>query len=213
MKTVLFDLDGTLINSEWLAKKAYSYGIQQILQRDLTSVEVQQITGRPISVFLTNFPGQETEILTTILYYYEQHLENIRPYSQIYEMLEELDSAGLKMGIVTSQLKNFVEKVLVNTRLKPYFQTIISAEDCHEHKPHPLPLLHAAQQLCISVSNCIYIGDQLTDIEAAHAAGMKSGAALWGEGDGEKLMQLSPDFTFNNPRTLSQELRLSCEIE
>ncbi|GCE14968.1 HAD family hydrolase [Tengunoibacter tsumagoiensis] len=209
MKAILFDLDGTLINSEWLAKESYNYGVRQVVQRDLSPLEIQHIAGKPISVFLTNFPGQETEILTTIFYYYEQHLEKIRPYDQIHDMLQELSSAGLKMGIVTSQLRIFAEKVLANTDLKSYFQTIISAEDCQEHKPHPLPLLHAAQHLDIHVNDCVYIGDQLTDIEAAHAAGMKSGAALWGEGNREILVQLSPTFVFTDPKTLFQELNLS----
>lgn len=212
MQGILFDLDGTIFNSEWLALDAYSKGFQQAMNRELSETEKRTIIGKPISTFLENFPGSETEILEKILKYYEKNLEKIKVYDDIHYMLETLKSQSFKLGIVTSQLKRFVEKNLTRTKLKSYFDVVITADDCYKHKPNPLPLLMAAEHLGINFNDCIYVGDQRTDIAAAHAAGMKSAAVLWGGEQSDISKSLSPTYIFDTPSSLIKTLIASRNI-
>lgn len=208
MQGILFDLDGTLLNSEWLAAEAYNYGVRQVLKRDLFETEKQDLVGKPISIFLKKFGELEVEIMSVILDYYEHHLERIKVYDEIYYVLGKLKVEGFKMGIVTSQLKRFAEKCLVTKELRAYFDTVITADDCHKHKPDPLPLLTAIDDLGINTNHFIYIGDQPTDIKAAQAAGIESAFALWGASKINNAESLSPTYIFKSPITLLQILRI-----
>jgi phosphoglycolate phosphatase-like HAD superfamily hydrolase len=79
-------------------------------------------------------------------------------------------------------------------------------EDCHDFKPSPVPLLQLAEKPTVKPIECLYIGDQPTDIQATHSANMVSVAALWGEGKMERLSPLNPSFLFNSPNQLTELL-------
>ncbi|MFH0346677.1 HAD family hydrolase [Bacillus vallismortis] len=207
MHTILFDLDGTLVDSEWLAKEAYSYGIEKILERRLTNEEREYLVGKPISLFLKRFPTEAEQIRFLILEYYENKIVQIRPYPGVIALLERLNEQGYVMGIVTSQLKKFAFEELINNKLDKFFKVVISAEDCDEYKPSPIPLLTAIHQLNTEISDCLYIGDQFTDIQAAHAANIKSAGALWGEGDITRLSASSPTYFVKKPESLLRILQ------
>lgn len=105
----------------------------------------------------------------------------VREYNGIYEVLTELKGRGTTLGIVSSKYKKYVVQELHKTKLYPFFNVIVGLDDCKEHKPHPEPLLKAVRELQVDLKNCIYIGDQPTDILAAKAAGIKGFGALWGK--------------------------------
>lgn len=200
---VLFDLDGTLINSEGLGTEAYNYGIRKILNRDLDEHEKQYLLGKPFKALKELFPFLsllETErIIEETLGYYKKYNHNIKEYSGIREMLQSLKGNGFKLGIVTAKLKQNAEKELQNTGLMSFFEVILAKEDCLDFKPSPIPLLQLAEKLNLKPSDCFYVGDQPTDIQATHAANMTSIAALWGEGKKERLFPLNPTYLFDSP--------------
>ncbi|WP_190238676.1 HAD family hydrolase [Salipaludibacillus neizhouensis] len=209
-KAVLFDLDGTLINSEWLGTESYNYGIQKILNREINEVEKQYLLGKPFKALSDLFPylsSIETEkIIEETLDYYRKYNHMIKEYDGIKEMLQILKEKGFKLGLVTAKLKQNATKELQNTGLYPFFEVVMGKEDCQDFKPSPVPLLQLAEKLNVRPIECLYVGDQPTDIQATHSANMISVAALWGEGKTERLSPLNPTFLFNNPYQLTQLL-------
>ncbi|GAE32889.1 HAD family hydrolase [Halalkalibacter hemicellulosilyticus] len=210
IKGVLFDLDGTLINSEWLGTESYNYGIQKILNKELTKSDKQYLLGKPFNALNDLFPFltvTETEkIIAETLGYYRKYHHQIKEYEGIKEMLQGLKNKGYKLGLVTAKLKNNATKELENTGLFPFFEVIMRKEDCYEFKPSPVPLLQLAEKLNLKPIECLYIGDQPTDIQATHSANMISVAALWGEGKMERLCPLNPNYLFKSPKQLTKLL-------
>ncbi|MNW41249.1 Pyrophosphatase PpaX [compost metagenome] len=209
-KGVFFDLDGTLINSEGLGTEAYNYGIKKVLTRELNETEKQFLLGKPFKALDTVFPflssSEKEEIIEETLVYYRKYNHLIEEYPGIREMLKILHENGFKLGIVTSKLKQNAETELRNIGLFSFFEVVLSKEDCLDFKPSPIPLLQLAEKLNIQPNQCLYVGDQPTDIQATHAANMTSVAALWGEGKLERLSPLNPTFLFNEPNQLIEVL-------
>ncbi|WDL96689.1 HAD family hydrolase [Alicyclobacillus sp. ALC3] len=199
MKAFLFDLDGTLHDSESLGSKAYSVAIQTVLGRKLSEEERIQLMGKPFSVLSELFPGQEGLIVEQTLSFYEQRNHEIEAYPGVSEVLEHLKARNYRMGVVTSKLKRNALKELRCTGLIDNFEVILTQEDTVVHKPDPLPLLVAAQKMGLTPAECFYIGDQPTDIEASNAAGMRSIAALWGEGQLSRMSPFQPEFIAQTP--------------
>ncbi|MDQ0177264.1 HAD family hydrolase [Bacillus chungangensis] len=193
MKTILFDLDGTLHDSEKWYIQACSNCIEAIRNRQLTDEEKDYLIGKPITRIIKEwFAGQEREVLHSFFTYYEKIQTQIKEYNGIFDVLTELKARGITMGIVSSKYNRYILTELQHTRLYPFFDVVIGLDDCNDPKPNPEPLLKAIKELRIEFENCIYVGDQPTDIQAAHAAGIRSYGALWGEGKKEKLLNESP---------------------
>jgi N-acetyl-D-muramate 6-phosphate phosphatase len=111
-------------------------------------------------------------------YYAERVCRDTRLFPGMPELLEKLKQRELRWGIVTNKALRFTEPICAALDLKP---DCVSCGDSTPHlKPHPAPLLFAAEKLNLPAENCIYLGDDLRDMQAAHAAGMRSVAVEWG---------------------------------
>jgi phosphoglycolate phosphatase len=101
-----------------------------------------------------------------------------RLFPGVAELLEELGKRGLRWGVVTNKSTRFTEQILAHLELQP---DCVACGDTTPHlKPHPAPLLHAAEQLRLAPAACAYLGDDLRDMKAARAAGMRPIAVEWG---------------------------------
>ena len=110
--------------------------------------------------------------------YAETCCRETRLFPGVAELLEELGKRGLRWGVVTNKSTRFTEEILARLELKP---DCVACGDTTPHlKPHPASLLHAAEQLRLAPSACAYLGDDLRDMKAARAAGMRSIAVEWG---------------------------------
>ncbi|MFC4323206.1 HAD family hydrolase [Litchfieldia salsa] len=189
---------------------SYNYGIKKILNRELKEDEKQYLLGKPFKALNELFPfltNSETEkIIEETLDYYRKYNQNIKEYDGVKEMLLNLKQKGYRLGLVTAKLKQNATKELENTALYPFFDVIMGKEDCQDFKPSPVPLLQLAEKLRLKPTECLYIGDQPTDIQATHSANMISVAALWGEGKYERLSPLNPEYLFDRPKQLTELL-------
>ena len=102
------------------------------------------------------------------------------PFDGVPELLDALEAAGSRWGIVTNKPEYLARQVLPLLGWDARCAVLVGGDSLPERKPHPLPLLHAAQTLGVGIADCAYVGDDLRDIEAARAAGMRSVVALWG---------------------------------
>jgi phosphoglycolate phosphatase len=115
---------------------------------------------------------------TFLEYYAERVCEETKLFPGIAELLGELRARAIAWGIVTNKATRFTERIILQLELRP---DCVACGDTTPHlKPHPAPLLHAAEQLKLAPENCVYLGDDLRDMKAAHAAGMRPIAVEWG---------------------------------
>ena len=115
---------------------------------------------------------------TFLEYYAERICHHTALFPGIAELLAELRRRGLAWGIVTNKATRFTERIITELKLEP---DCLACGDTTAHlKPHPAPLLHAARQIEIPPQDCVYLGDDLRDMKAAHAAGMRPIAVEWG---------------------------------
>jgi phosphoglycolate phosphatase len=115
---------------------------------------------------------------TFLEYYAERVCEETKLFPGIAELLGELRARAIAWGIVTNKATRFTERIILQLELRP---DCVACGDTTPHlKPHPAPLLHAAEQLKLAPEHCVYLGDDLRDMKAAQAAGMRPIAVEWG---------------------------------
>lgn len=204
IKALLFDCDGTLVDSETLSACATDYAFRRILKRPLTEEESKKLLGRPANKILEEW-FQETgrEIFEEATNYFVETMNEVKPYNGIEDMLHFF-SRKLRMAIVSSSSKEIVMRILIATKLSSYFEFIVGHEDTEKHKPNPEPILEAIKRLKIKHDECIYIGDQPYDIMAAREAGVKVIGVTWGSGNREILESYEPHIILAKPEELEK---------
>lgn len=214
---VLFDLDGTLIDS---APDLGAAADKMRTDRGLPSLPLSCY--RPMAgagargmlgVALGVTPGDvRFEVLKEeFLSNYELRLTRLTfAFDGVAELLESMGQAGLKWGVVTNKAARFT---LPLTRAMSLFDsalTIVSGDTTPHAKPHPAPLLEAARQMGMATSRCIYVGDDERDILAGRAAGMCTVAAAYGYlGNVADIKSWNADFTISSPSALLNLLKMA----
>jgi phosphoglycolate phosphatase len=184
---VLFDLDGTLADTA----PDLAAALNQMLQEDgRTPLPFAQLRPwvswgamRMIRVGYGEALGpDELQVLRVrFLSCYEAGLcRESRLFPGVPELLTAIEAAGVPWGIVTNKPGWLTEPLLGALGLGGRAGTVISGDTLPHAKPHPMPLLHAARELEVEPRGCTYVGDNIRDIEAGRAAGMRTVAATWG---------------------------------
>lgn len=198
--TILFDLDGTLLDTYDMILVSMRYTINEVEGKDCSDEELMARVGTPLLDQMLHFAAGDkarAEELVDIYRAYNDaiHDENIHAFPGTKEALEALAKAGCRMGVVTSKRHWLAERGLRLCELDSFFEFLIGSDDWPEYKPAPGPILHGCELLGIKPDQCTYIGDSPFDIQAANAAGCRSVAALWGMFSPEELAACHPDMT------------------
>ncbi|WP_270886780.1 HAD-IIIA family hydrolase [Pedococcus sp. 5OH_020] len=205
---VLFDFDGTLADSIPLIVASYRHALSSVLGSSASEDEVRSWIGRPLQPVLEErYPGRGAE-LTQVYRRWNlaNHDELIRTVEGVPELLDELHSAGARTGVVSSKKLETVRLGLAAVGLDGRIDVIAAEEHTQLHKPHPEPLLYAADRLGVHPGDCVYVGDATVDVEAARAAGMAVVAVTWGAGLRALLEAAGPDAVVDDARSLRAEL-------
>ena len=194
---VLFDLDGTLIDSIDLIVKSGQYAFEKCGLPCPSTTEWLAGVGRPLTAMFGPFaPGGDTEVTALILAYREFQMPNhdalIRAYDGVPEMLAALAERGHPMAIVTSKTDMLAARGLAHTGIDQFFDTIVGMDSCQRHKPDPEPVLIALDRLGVVPKNAWFVGDSVHDMESGNAAGVATVGALWGPFDAEDLAPSHP---------------------
>ncbi|MDR2957723.1 MAG: HAD-IA family hydrolase [Coriobacteriales bacterium] len=191
-RALLFDLDGTVLDTRELILASYHYACDQVLGFRLPDEPLLEMIGVPLPEQMYKLtPPKHAEAM--VLAYREHnalaHNSLIEYFPGTHEALSALTSAGWPMVIVTSKRNDSALQGLKCFDLDKYFELIVGYNDTDRHKPEPDPLLFAANQLGVLPEECIYIGDSPYDMQAARAAGCLAIGAEWGFFDRDRLLE------------------------
>ncbi|GEL07839.1 pyrophosphatase PpaX [Salisediminibacterium halotolerans] len=196
IETVLFDLDGTLINTMDLITLSFLHTLEIYFpDRHYTREEVQTFIGPPLSeTFGRLNPGKEEEMITEYRKFnHANHDRLVTPYEGVTETLEQLHAEGRKMAIVTSKRRDTAIKGLELMDLTRFFPVIVSLDEVTKHKPDPEPLDIALEQLDAERSSAMMVGDSEHDILSGQNAGMLTAGVAWSIKGREHLAAYRPN--------------------
>ena len=208
-RLVLFDLDGTLLDSA-PDMVATVNRMRAVRGRGTMALEElrPQVSKGSRAMSAAAFPelGGDVpgEMIREFLELYERELgQHSVLFDGVAELLDAIEAEGARWGIVTNKPEYLARLVVPQLGWDARCAILVGGDTLPERKPHPLPLLHAAGRLGVAIEDCVYVGDDQRDIDAARAAGMKSMVALWGyRPEGEDPLAWGGDLMVESARDL-----------
>ncbi len=201
---VLFDLDGTLVDTIPLIFACYEHTLETHLPgyRPGRQVLVSNL-GRSLDDILFDYakaagaadPAALSRVMlqTYRSYQREAVARLIRPYEGMREALAGLRERGLTLGVVTSKVEWAARQCYEHYGLGEFLEVQVFHDDTERHKPDPQPLLLAASKGGLAPDRCVYVGDSIHDMAAGKAAGMDTIGVLWGPSTREELLRAGAD--------------------
>ena len=211
IRAILFDNDGTLVDTYEAILTCFKYATKKVLHTDIPEAELMAKVGQPLRVQMWDFT-EDPEVHQALCdAYWERgitvHDEKAHLFEGVKETLQELQDRGFVMGVVTSKLHDAAQHGLELFGIDQYFSCLVSPDDCEGSKPDPAPVVYGAQLLDIKPEHCLYVGDSPFDMQAGRGAGCTTVAALWGMFPEDVLDQEYPDIKC---RTMKDLLDLEC---
>ena len=197
-RPILFDLDGTLIDSIELIQRSKDHAFR-VRGRPVPSDE-EWLTGIgiPLTTMFERYAAYDADVAEFIREYRAYQLPNhdrlVRGYDGALETLTALRELGHPIAIVTSKSVELSRRGLTHVGLAHLIDTIVGCDSCTNHKPHPEPVLMALERLGHAPEAAVFIGDSVHDMHAGKAAGVITVAALWGPFTRQELLRSDPGY-------------------
>ena len=195
-ETVLFDLDGTVVDSGGIILASMRHATREVLGRDYSDAELMQAVGGPglEAQMQALAPDQVEELVDVYRAHNEPLHDELEACAGMEDVLAQLHDEGRRLGVVTAKRRSTVELAFAQVPLGHLFEAIVGGDETERHKPEPEPLLLGAERLGADPVRTAYVGDSPFDVRAAKAAGMFAVAVTWGRiHDREKLEAEEPD--------------------
>jgi pyrophosphatase PpaX len=201
---VLFDLDGTVVDSGAMILASFRHATKTVLDRELSDAELLAAVGTPLREQMNLIDAQRADELVDAYRAHNEPLHDaLEPCTGMLDVLQRLKAEGRRLGIVTAKRRSTVELAFAVLPLRDYFDVVIAAEDAVRHKPDPEPLLLALDRLGARPREAAYVGDSPFDVAAAKAAGVFAVAVTWGGiHSRESLCTEGPDAVVETPKEL-----------
>ncbi|MCI1578154.1 MAG: HAD family hydrolase [Clostridium beijerinckii] len=195
---IIFDIDGTLLDTEIAVLSSLQKLIFEELNENLSFDELRFALGIPGEVALNKLG------ITNILdcnvkwnKYLKEYFHNVKVFDGIKDTLIKLNEIGILTGIVTSKTKEEFLNDFAPFELNNYFKLVVCADDTEEHKPNPEPILKFIELSGANKSKTIYIGDTKYDMDCAFGAGIDFALALWGA---KSSIGINANYILENPK-------------
>ncbi len=208
IKGVLFDLDGTLLDTSELIVESFRYTFKQHCNYDISVSEVHDFFGKSLRLAMETLGKDKADELidTYREHNAKYHDEKIAIFPEVAETIKTMYDNGIKLAVVTSKTKKTALRGLKLFGLESYFSTVIGINECINPKPHPEPVNIALQELKLAPEVCLMVGDSPADIMSGKQAGVKTVAVKWTQLDWLKLQEQEPDYVLQK---MSDILKIS----
>jgi pyrophosphatase PpaX len=206
---VLFDLDGTVVDSGAIILASMRHATREVLGRDFDDAELMQAVGGPgLEAQMAVFAPERVDELVRVYRAHNEPLhDELEACAGMEDMLVRLHESGRRLGVVTAKRRSTVELAFASVPIAHLFETVVGGDETEKHKPDPEPLLLAAARMGVAPTDCAYVGDSPFDIRAAKAAEMYAVAVTWGRiHDRSKLEREQPDAIVDSAEELFERL-------
>jgi pyrophosphatase PpaX len=179
---VLFDLDGTLIDSGAMILASFRHATKMVLEREVPDEQLLALVGSAgLREQMRELDAERVEELVDAYRAHNEPLHaQLQPCPGVLDVVERLRSEGRRLGIVTAKRHKTVRLAFDVLPLERHFDTVVAVEDTERSKPHPDPVLRALERLDARPAEAAYVGDAPFDVKAANAAGVFSVGVTWG---------------------------------
>lgn len=210
IRTVLFDLDGTLIDSIELILSSYRHTMSAHGFPEVPDAVWLEGVGTPLRAQLGPWASEALSLETLVATYRDYNLSNhdqmVRPFPNLCDIVRAIRQRGYRTGVVTSKTREGTRRGLRLVGLEEAIEIMVCADDVTNAKPHPEPVEKAVAALGADPTTTIYIGDSIHDLHSGRAAGVLTGAVLWGPFGRTALEPAAPDYWLETPQQLEQLL-------
>lgn len=206
VRGVLFDLDGTLLDTAEDIATALNRALAEQLTAPLQTTRVRELIGRGAPVLvqrvIAGLPARPWPVDPVLLLQrFYQHYDRIhesyecraRAYPGVEQGLAELHARGLRLAVVTNKTRHAAVALLAQLQLSAWIDVVVGGDCAEQRKPHPQPLLHACAAMQISTAQALMVGDSATDVTAARAAGVPVVCVPYGYNEGADPRSLPCD--------------------
>ena len=202
---VLFDLDGTLVDSGTMIIASYRHATRTVLEREIPDeVLAGFIGGGSIREHMRTLDEDRADELVRV---YREHNEplhdELQAFPGVEDLLETLIAEGRRLGVVTAKRRRTVDLAFDVLPIERYFDVVVTTESTERHKPHPDPVLYALDELGADRGDTAFVGDSPFDVAAGKAAGVFTVAVSWGKiHPEERLREAGADVLVHSPQEL-----------
>ncbi|MDI6824853.1 MAG: HAD-IA family hydrolase [Bacillota bacterium] len=210
---VLFDLDGTLIDTRELILASFRYALNQVLGRDYPDEVLLAGQGTPLIDQMRRFDPARAEELARVYteFNLREHDALAREFPGVRELLRDLYADGVRLAVVTSKRREGALLGLRRFGIAPYLATAVFMEDTREHKPSPEPVREALRRLGCPPARAVMVGDSPYDVQSARAAGVEALGVAWGSHPPGRLREAGATVVAQNVEELRSYLRKKVE--
>ncbi|MEW9109637.1 MAG: pyrophosphatase PpaX [Cytobacillus gottheilii] len=200
INTILFDLDGTLINTNELIISTFLHTLEQYFPGKYSREDVLPFLGPTLHETFHKLNPEKTDEMIAVYRSYNiaNHDLLVTEFEGVFETIRTLNESGYKLAIVTTKILDVVKKGLVLTNLDQFFDVVVALDHVENAKPDPEPLLKALDQLNSKPEEAIMVGDNHHDILGGKNAGTKTAAVAWSVKGKDHLLTYQPDYMLEN---------------
>jgi phosphoglycolate phosphatase len=225
LRGVLFDLDGTLLDTAADIARALNRTFGERSWEPLPVSDVVRMVGRGSPILIEraaasrghtlDAAGQDA-LVERFFHHYgaleESNESDARPYPGVAEALRVVHGAGLRVAVVTNKQQRFANSLLARLDLERWVDVVVGGDTCERRKPDPQPLLFACESLAIAPSQALMVGDSVNDVSAARAAGIPVVCVPYGYNEGQDARSLACDALIDSLADLPALLWDQCPV-
>ena len=201
LKCIIFDMDGTLTQTNQLIFDSFNFIVQKYQGKTLTPPEITALFGPPEEGALIPIVGEERlpqAMKEYLSYYRENHGRLARLYPGIREVLNDVKQRGKLLALFTGKGIHTTTITLEEFGLQDLFDCVVTGNDVVNHKPSAEGIQKILDQFALEPYEAIMVGDSVADVKASRGAGVQIAAVLWDSYAKERVLQMQTDFLFHN---------------
>jgi pyrophosphatase PpaX len=209
---IIFDLDGTLTQTNELIFATFNHVTRQYIHRTFTQKEIVAMFGPTEEVAIERIIGPDRidEAMDEFYRFYDEHHPALaKLHSGVRELLEFLKKQGIILALFTGKGKRTTLITLEKFGIKQYFDCIVTGNDVVNHKPSADGIRKVIARFGLEPGEVLMVGDAVSDVKAAHEAGVSIAAVLWDSYGKENVMQMEVDYSFHNVNEFVEWLKQS----